>query len=151
MTSEQKYPGYEELTSYLTQSKDKSFWSFLLRCRDTIVATTPTTSRRKNLDNTWIQYFLTEAKELLNPNEFNNLSNKVCIFLLCKVRVTLGRLRSHSGPGELLGMSTWVTSLKSFIQVPYFVVGKGLLIPKEELVMCLPFGACRLSSDFSIL
>ncbi|CAG8519976.1 3422_t:CDS:2 [Diversispora eburnea] len=77
MTSEQKYPGYEELTSYLTRSRDKSFWSFLLYCRDAIVATTSPTSRWYDLDNFWYKCFLVEAKELLNQNDFNNLEKQV--------------------------------------------------------------------------
>ncbi|KAF0482709.1 hypothetical protein F8M41_023392 [Gigaspora margarita] len=36
MSSEQLYPGYRELTSYLNEYKNKSLWSFLLRCRDAI-------------------------------------------------------------------------------------------------------------------
>ncbi|CAG8640386.1 765_t:CDS:2, partial [Acaulospora morrowiae] len=64
MTSQQKYPGYEELSSYLTQSKNKSFWSFLLRYRDAIVATTLADSRWRNLDNSWATNFIEEARKL---------------------------------------------------------------------------------------
>ncbi|CAG8773750.1 23950_t:CDS:2, partial [Dentiscutata erythropus] len=64
MTSEQKYPGYEELTSYLTRSRDKSFWGFLHRCRDTIVTTTSATSRRQDLEATWVSNFLLETRKL---------------------------------------------------------------------------------------
>ncbi|CAG8690913.1 18219_t:CDS:2, partial [Acaulospora morrowiae] len=65
MTSEQKYPGYEELSSYLTQSKNKSFWGFLLRCRDAIIATTLADSRWKDLDDKWATNFITEARTLV--------------------------------------------------------------------------------------
>ncbi|CAG8730348.1 2414_t:CDS:2, partial [Dentiscutata heterogama] len=63
-TSEQKYSGYEELTSYLTRSRDKSFWGFLHRCRDTIVTTASATSRRQVLESTWVSNFLLEARKL---------------------------------------------------------------------------------------
>ncbi|CAG8473150.1 3692_t:CDS:2 [Diversispora eburnea] len=62
--SSEKYPGYEELISYLTRSRDKSFWSFLLRCRDTILVTTSATSRKQDLEGTWISNFLLEARKL---------------------------------------------------------------------------------------
>ncbi|CAG8548399.1 13054_t:CDS:2, partial [Dentiscutata heterogama] len=76
MTSEQKYPGYEKLTSYLKRDK-KSFWGFLHRCRDTIVTTASATSRWHDLDTSWCDRFLAEAKELLNSNDFNNLKIQV--------------------------------------------------------------------------
>ncbi|CAG8594371.1 16518_t:CDS:2 [Cetraspora pellucida] len=63
MSSEQLYPGYEELTSYLTRHK-KSFWGFLLCHRDVIVATTPVTSRWPDLDKTWCDRFLAETRKL---------------------------------------------------------------------------------------
>ncbi|CAG8697175.1 24922_t:CDS:2 [Dentiscutata erythropus] len=113
--SSEKYPGHKELTSYLSQYENKSFWGFLLCCRDTIVTTASTTSRRQDLDTSWCNHFLAEAKE----------------------RTT--------------GYDCLVSTPSSLFRRPNFVVGKGLRIPEEESVMCLPFGACRLSSDFSIL
>ncbi|CAG8465645.1 14585_t:CDS:2 [Cetraspora pellucida] len=72
MTSEQNYPGYEELTSYLTRSRDKSFWGFLHRCRDTIVTTASATSRRQDLDDNWATNFIREARK-----RGEDLNNKV--------------------------------------------------------------------------
>ncbi|CAG8638170.1 2132_t:CDS:2, partial [Diversispora eburnea] len=40
----EKYPGYEKLTSYLSRYENKSFWGFLLCCRDTIVNITSATA-----------------------------------------------------------------------------------------------------------
>ncbi|CAG8588072.1 1863_t:CDS:2, partial [Diversispora eburnea] len=77
--SSEKYPGHKELTSYLSQYENKSFWGFLLCCRDAIVTTASTTSRRQDLDTSWCNHFLAEAKELLNPNDFNNLKNQVAL------------------------------------------------------------------------
>ncbi|CAG8743645.1 20270_t:CDS:2, partial [Racocetra persica] len=77
MSSEQKYPGYEELTSYLTRSRDKSFWGFLHRCRDTIVTTTSATSLGRDLDKSWCDHFLAEVKERFNQNDFNNIEKQV--------------------------------------------------------------------------
>ncbi|CAG8697162.1 24921_t:CDS:2 [Dentiscutata erythropus] len=114
MYSEQNYPGYEALITYLTRSRNKSFLGFLRRCRDVIVATTSATSRWVDLDHTWAVRFISEAGKL-----GDDLEEKV-------------------SPSPLF-------------RRPNFVVGKGLRIPEEESVMCLPFGACRLSSDFSIL
>ncbi|CAG8660880.1 7973_t:CDS:1, partial [Diversispora eburnea] len=68
MSSEQNYPGYEALRTYLTRSRDKSFWGFLHRCRDTIVATTSATSFWRDLNNSWCERFLEEAKKILNSN-----------------------------------------------------------------------------------
>ncbi|CAG8718589.1 11365_t:CDS:1, partial [Racocetra persica] len=63
MISEQKYPGYEEITSYLTRHK-KSFWGFLLCHRDTIVNITSPISRRQDPEGDWVRNFLLEARKL---------------------------------------------------------------------------------------
>ncbi|CAG8652176.1 69_t:CDS:1, partial [Diversispora eburnea] len=75
MTSKQKYPGYEALTSYLKRDK-KSFWGFLRHCRDALVATKPVTSRWHDLDTSWCRRFLEEAEKLLNENDFNKLEKQ---------------------------------------------------------------------------
>ncbi|CAG8739333.1 4471_t:CDS:2, partial [Acaulospora morrowiae] len=103
------------ITSYLNQRRNKSFWGFLCRYRDTIVATTSTTSAWRGLNDSWSERFLAESKGLLNPTDFDNLEKQVCSFLFCKGRVTPSPLLRH----------------------PNFVVGKGLLIPEVESVMCL--------------
>ncbi|CAG8432886.1 4715_t:CDS:2 [Diversispora eburnea] len=64
MYSEQNYPGYEALITYLTRSRNKSFLGFLRRCRDVIVATTSATSRWVDLDHTWAVRFISEAGKL---------------------------------------------------------------------------------------
>ncbi|CAG8432885.1 4714_t:CDS:2 [Diversispora eburnea] len=61
MSSEQNYLGYEALITYLTRSRNKSFWGFLRRCRDAIVATTSATSHWVDLDNLWAARFMHEA------------------------------------------------------------------------------------------
>ncbi|CAG8656057.1 6323_t:CDS:1, partial [Diversispora eburnea] len=66
MSSEQNYPGYEALTTYLTRSRDKSFWGFLHRCRDAlvvIVTTSSTTPRWQDLDNFWAGKFIEETRK----------------------------------------------------------------------------------------
>ncbi|CAG8594813.1 10679_t:CDS:2 [Diversispora eburnea] len=54
----------ELITSYLKEYKNKSFWGFLLLTRDAIVPTTPLTSRWYDLDKTWCDRFLSEARKL---------------------------------------------------------------------------------------
>ncbi|CAG8746062.1 7105_t:CDS:2, partial [Cetraspora pellucida] len=53
-----------QITSYLTKYQNKSFWGFLLRCRDAVVATTSPTSRWEDLDHTWAVRFILEAGKL---------------------------------------------------------------------------------------
>ncbi|CAG8667654.1 1471_t:CDS:2, partial [Cetraspora pellucida] len=53
----------EELKSYLTRH-NKSFWGFLLRCWDAIVTSATATSRRQDLEGTWVGNFLLEARKL---------------------------------------------------------------------------------------
>ncbi|CAG8629287.1 5568_t:CDS:2, partial [Diversispora eburnea] len=64
MTSEQKYPGYDELTSYLMRSRGKSFYYFLRHYRDAIVSATSATFLWRDLDKTWCDRFLAEARKL---------------------------------------------------------------------------------------
>ncbi|CAG8618225.1 1864_t:CDS:2, partial [Diversispora eburnea] len=59
----------EIIISYLNQSKDKSFWGFLCRYRNEIVAITPPTSRGCDLDNDWAKNFIREAQKLEDLNE----------------------------------------------------------------------------------
>ncbi|CAG8663370.1 7187_t:CDS:1, partial [Diversispora eburnea] len=61
----EKYPGYEELTSYLSRDKN-SFWGFLYSHRDALVviaATSSTTPRWRDLDNAWATNFIEEARK----------------------------------------------------------------------------------------
>ncbi|CAJ0830024.1 7828_t:CDS:2 [Entrophospora sp. SA101] len=52
---------FELIKSYLNQSGNKSFYYFLRHYRDEIVATTPVSSRWKDLDNAWSTKFITGA------------------------------------------------------------------------------------------
>ncbi|CAG8636180.1 21352_t:CDS:2 [Cetraspora pellucida] len=81
----EKYPGYEELTSYLTRH-NKSFWGFLLRCRDAIVTSATAISRRQDLEGTWVGNFLLEARKLGEDLE---------------------EMRASGRLGELPGMTSW--------------------------------------------
>jgi hypothetical protein len=80
----EKYSGYEELTSYLKQTINKSFWGFLCCCRDAIVDATLNTPCQDPA-MFWCDHFLAEAKELLSPNEYNILEEKVCFFYFAKL------------------------------------------------------------------
>ncbi|KAF0450496.1 hypothetical protein F8M41_002171 [Gigaspora margarita] len=82
MSSEQPYPGYKELNSYLNERGNKSYWSFLLRYRDTIVAAVAPgisdDTQPHDLDTYWSRTFLNEAEILLNENDndFNELKDQ---------------------------------------------------------------------------
>ncbi|CAG8515923.1 14008_t:CDS:2 [Acaulospora morrowiae] len=123
--SEQKYPGYKELTSYLTRHKNRSLWSFLILYRDAIVATTPEDSCEKDLDNLWAGRFTQEITKF-----DTTLGNKVCFFIFCEVRATL----------LLIICLAWrTTEYDHLVSTPSplfrrfnFVVDKGLLISEVD-------------------
>ncbi|KAF0492533.1 hypothetical protein F8M41_021656 [Gigaspora margarita] len=56
----------------LREYENKSFWGFLLRCRD---AATLVTSRWHELDLSWCRHSLEE--KLLNENDFNKLEKQI--------------------------------------------------------------------------
>ncbi|GBC05235.1 hypothetical protein RclHR1_06110009 [Rhizophagus clarus] len=78
------YIGYEALVSYLSESRNCSYKRFLNLNRDTIIASltsltnSPLTSVKWQTFNiTWYKRFLTEAKEILEPNTFAELKIKI--------------------------------------------------------------------------
>ncbi|EXX60352.1 hypothetical protein GLOIN_2v1487390 [Rhizophagus irregularis DAOM 181602=DAOM 197198] len=68
-----------QLISYLREKKNKSYRSFLLHYRKEISEYFLHTSVMswRDHDNTWSQFFLLEAKRLLNENNFDTLEYKV--------------------------------------------------------------------------
>ncbi|KAF0443894.1 hypothetical protein F8M41_003523 [Gigaspora margarita] len=54
----------EHIVAYLRQYKNRSFWGFLLRYQNEIVATTLPTSRWEDLNNDWVTNFIREARKL---------------------------------------------------------------------------------------
>ncbi|CAG8437820.1 6017_t:CDS:2 [Dentiscutata heterogama] len=72
MTFKQKYPSYKKLASYLKRDK-KSFLGFLLCYQDTIVATTSATSRRQDLEYTWIRVTSSGLRQARRITRYNKL------------------------------------------------------------------------------
>ena len=79
------YIGNNELVLYLKERKNKSFWSFLLHCREVVIisAMTSLATSGPELDSMWIRRFLTEAENLeLDSNAFKE---KVHFFYFTKI------------------------------------------------------------------
>jgi hypothetical protein len=72
------YFGYDELVSYLTNYRKKSFWGFLLRYRKVIVSSSMSSSASfwEEFDNAWIVRFL-EVAERIDQCNFSILKDKV--------------------------------------------------------------------------
>ncbi|CAI2198509.1 16249_t:CDS:2, partial [Funneliformis geosporum] len=70
--------GLNVLSSYLRERNNKSYRNFLLQNRDTVVTSSLLFSKNwRELDNSWAAHFLTEARNLLDRNNYDILNEKV--------------------------------------------------------------------------
>ncbi|CAG8755784.1 35797_t:CDS:2, partial [Racocetra persica] len=109
MTSEQKYPGYEEITFYLMRYK-KSFWGFLLCYRDTIINTTIPISHRQNLEGGWVD---SEWKRY----NFENYWNDIILEYKIKEDILVCETEEARIQGELLHLRYKLSEIQENIKL----------------------------------
>lgn len=129
------YFGYDELVSYLTNYRKKSFWGFLLRYRKVIVSSSMSSSASfwEEFDNAWIVRFLEQA-ERIDQSNFSILKDKVR-FYFARIGQLLIELTDWSR--RITGCDNLVTTPSSLFRRLNFVVVKDLLVSEEKLVMHL--------------